>query len=129
MVIKELGIWSIDSDEAYRYRGRLCVPNESQCRMDILDEAHKSRIIVHPGGTKMCKDLKRNFWWEGIKRVVATYVSKCLTYQQVKAEHQKPLGLLQPLPVSQWKWEYIYIWISWLDCQDLNKITMQYRLL
>ena len=64
-------------------------------------------MTVHPGGTKMYKDLKRNFWWEGMKREIATYVSQCLTFQQVKAEYQKPPGLLQPLPVPQWKWEHI----------------------
>ena len=55
----------------------------------------------------MYKDLKRNFWWEGMKRDIAEYVSKCITYQQVKAEHQKPSGLLQPLPIPEWKWEHI----------------------
>ena len=76
-------------------------------RKDILDEAHKSRLTVHPGGTKMYRDLKQNFWWEGMKREVAEYVSKCLICQQVKVEHQRPLGLLQPLPIPQWKWEHI----------------------
>ena len=61
MVIKEPEVWSIDADGACRYRGILCVPNERQLRMDILDEAHKSRMIVHPRGSKMYKDLKRNF--------------------------------------------------------------------
>ena len=55
----------------------------------------------------MYKDLKRNFWWEGMKKDVAVYVSKCLTCQQVKAEHQKPSYLLQPLPVPEWKWDHI----------------------
>ena len=94
-------VWSVDVDRACRCRGRLCVPDERQLKMDILDEAHKSWMTIHLGGTKMYKDLKRNFWWEGMKRDIATYVSQCLTCQQVKAEHQKPHGLLQPLPVPQ----------------------------
>ena len=61
MVIKELEVWSVDADGVCRCKGRLCVPYEGQLRLDILDEAHKSRMIVHPGGTKMYKDLKRNF--------------------------------------------------------------------
>ena len=101
MVVKEPEVWNIDADRAYRCRGRLCVLNEGQLRMDILDEAHKSRMTVHLGGTKMYKDLKRNFWWKGMKREIVAYVSQCLTYQQVKAEHQKQPGLLQPLPVPQ----------------------------
>ena len=52
----------------------------------------------------MYKDLKRHFWWEGMKREVAVHVSKCLTCQQVKAKHQ---SLLQTLPIPQWKWEHI----------------------
>ena len=68
---------------------------------DILEEADKSKLTIHPGGTKMYKDLKRNFWWEGMKRDVAAHVSQCFTCQQVKAEHQRPSGLLQPLPVPE----------------------------
>ena len=42
-----------------------------------------------------------------MKREVAEYVPKCFTCQQVKVEHQKPSGLLQPLPIPEWKWEHI----------------------
>ena len=67
MATKELEIWSIDLDRVCRCRGRLCVLDEDQLRNNILDEAQKSWMIVHLGGTKMYKDLKRNFWWEGMK--------------------------------------------------------------
>ena len=79
--------WSIGPDGALKSRVRLCVPDIGTLRKDILEEAHKSRMTVHPGGTKMYKDFKRNFWWEGMKQDVAEYVSKCITCQQVKAEH------------------------------------------
>ena len=52
----------------------------------------------------MYQDLKKHYWWNGMKRGIAQFVSKCSTYQQVKAEHQRPGGLLQPLPVPEWKW-------------------------
>ena len=42
-----------------------------------------------------------------MKRDVTEYVSKCLTCQQVKAEHQVPTSLLNPLPIPQWKWDNI----------------------
>jgi len=42
-----------------------------------------------------------------MKRDIAEYVTRCLTCQQVKAEHQRPGGLLQPLPIPVWKWEHI----------------------
>ncbi|KAL0546096.1 hypothetical protein IC582_016001 [Cucumis melo] len=62
---------------------------------------------MHPGSTKMYQDLKRVYWWRNIKREVAEFVSKCLVRQQVKAPRQKPTGLLQPLSVSEWKWENV----------------------
>ncbi|WVZ76567.1 hypothetical protein U9M48_024532 [Paspalum notatum var. saurae] len=62
---------------------------------------------IHPGSTKMYYDLKERFWWPGMKRAVAEYVAVCDTCQRVKAEHQRPAGLLQPLKVPEWKWEEI----------------------
>ncbi|XP_075483694.1 uncharacterized protein LOC142523848 [Primulina tabacum] len=58
-------------------KGRLCVPECDNLRQEILSEAHKSKFSVHPGSTKMYRDLKSNFWWNGMKRDVAEFVSKC----------------------------------------------------
>jgi len=101
--------WTIGADGGLRLNNRLAVPHDPQLRREILDEAHRSRYTVHPGSTKMYKDLKRNFWWKNMRKDIANYVSRCFTCQQVKAEHQKPVGLLQPLPVPMWKWSEISI--------------------
>ena len=55
----------------------------------------------------MYHDLKEHYWWAGLKRDVVEFVGRCLTCQQVKAEHQKPAGLLQPLDIPEWKWEHV----------------------
>ncbi|KAK6160770.1 hypothetical protein DH2020_004151 [Rehmannia glutinosa] len=55
----------------------------------------------------MYKDLKRSYWWVNMKNQVAEFVARCLTCQQVKAEHQRPSRLLQPLRIPEWKWEHI----------------------
>ncbi|GJT65018.1 putative reverse transcriptase domain-containing protein [Tanacetum coccineum] len=60
-----------------------------------MDEAHKSKCSVHPGADKMYYDLRDRYWWPGMKKDIAEYVSKCLTCLKVKAEHQRPSGLLQ----------------------------------
>nr|GEY80666.1 putative reverse transcriptase domain-containing protein [Tanacetum cinerariifolium] len=73
----------------------------------IMDEAHTSRYSVHPGADKMYHDLRDLYWWPGMKRDIAEYVSKCLTCSKIKAEHQKPLGLLQEPEFLEWKWEKI----------------------
>nr|GFA71118.1 DNA/RNA polymerases superfamily protein [Tanacetum cinerariifolium] len=76
-------------------------------RTVIMDEAHKSRYFVHPGADKMYYDLQDMYWWPRMKRDIATYVSECLTYAKVKAEHQRPSGLLQQPEIPEWKWESI----------------------
>ena len=79
---------------------RICVP-KGDIRQEILAEAHNSVYSVHPGSTKMYRDLKQHFWWNGMKREVTQFVAKCLVCQQVKAEHRRPGGLLQPLPIPE----------------------------
>ena len=96
--------FSVDDNGLLRFRGRMCVASNDQLKQLILDEAHKSRYAMHPGGNKMFEDLKKCYWWNNMKREVAQYVQRCLVCQQVKAEHQKPGGLLQPLEIPLWKW-------------------------
>ncbi|GJS08830.1 reverse transcriptase domain-containing protein [Tanacetum coccineum] len=55
----------------------------------------------------MYKDMKQLYWWPNMKADIATYVSKGLTCLKVKAEHQKPSGLLVQLEIPQWKWDNI----------------------
>ncbi|GJY01357.1 putative reverse transcriptase domain-containing protein [Tanacetum coccineum] len=76
-------------------------------RIIIMDEAHKTRYSVHPRADKMYHDLRYMYWWPGMKRDIATYVSKCLTCSKVKAEHQRPSGLLQQPEIPEWKWDNI----------------------
>ncbi|GKB97393.1 putative reverse transcriptase domain-containing protein, partial [Tanacetum coccineum] len=73
----------------------------------IMDEAHKSRYSVHPRADKIYYDLRDMYWWPGMKKDIALYVSKCLTCSKIKAEHQKPSGLLQQPEIPKWKWERI----------------------
>ncbi|WVZ52463.1 hypothetical protein U9M48_003517 [Paspalum notatum var. saurae] len=89
------------------YKNRICVPDVDSIKKLILSEAHDTAYSIHPGSTKMYHDLKERFWWYGMKRAVAEYVAVCDTCQRVKAEHQRPAGLLQPLKIPEWKWEEI----------------------
>nr|GEV66941.1 putative reverse transcriptase domain, ribonuclease H-like domain, aspartic peptidase domain protein [Tanacetum cinerariifolium] len=75
----------------------------------ILHESHKSKYSIHPGFDKMYQDLKKLYWWPNIKAIIAEYVGKCLTCSRVKAECQKPSGLLVQPEIPTWKWEKIII--------------------
>ena len=96
----------IHADGSLRFRARLCMP-KGRVRQELLAEAHSSSYSIHPGGTKMYRDLRQHYWWHGMKREVTRFISRCLTCRQVKAEHQRTAGLLQPLPIPEWKWEKI----------------------
>ncbi|GKB83639.1 putative reverse transcriptase domain-containing protein [Tanacetum coccineum] len=95
------------SDGALYYLDRIWVPLKGDVRTLIMDEAYKSKYSVHPGADKMYYDLRDMYWWPGMKKDIAVYVSKCLTCLKVKAEHQRPSGLLQQPEIPEWKWERI----------------------
>ncbi|KAA0040652.1 pol protein [Cucumis melo var. makuwa] len=99
--------FSISADDGLMFEGRLCVPEDTAVKTELLTEAHSSPFTMHPGSTKMYQDLRSVYWWRGMKREVADFVSRCLVCQQVKAPRQHPAGLLQPLSVPGWKWESV----------------------
>jgi hypothetical protein len=89
------------------FKKRIYVPEIEHLRQLILRETHDSAYSIHSRSTKMYQDLKEKYWWYGLKRDVATQVALCDMCQRIKAEHQRPTGLLQPLKVPEWKWEEI----------------------
>ena len=99
--------FSVKEDGSLYFQNRLCVSDDKELKKKLLCEAHNTVYTMHPGGNKMYQDLKQHYWWKVMKRDVTEYVSKCLTCQQVKAEHKVPTGLLNPLQIPQWKWDNI----------------------
>jgi hypothetical protein len=101
--------FSEDSQGTLWLGRRICVPSLKYIKELILREAHDSVYSIHPGSTKMYKDLKTRYLWYGMKRDATEYVTLCNTCQRVKAQHQRPTELLQPLKIAEleWKWEEI----------------------
>ena len=97
----------IHVDGALMLRNRIYVPKVDDLRREILDEAHSAPYAMHPGSSKMYQMLKSHFWWPKMKKEVVEFVSKCMTCQQIKSEHQAPVGKLHPLSIPEWKWEKI----------------------
>ena len=106
---EQLDVWTLKAEGYLYHKGRLVDAKIPDLRESILIEAHESKFSVHPEGTKMYQDLKRQYWWEGMKMDVASFVAKCIVCQQVKVEHQRPSSLPQPLPIPEWKWDRITI--------------------
>nr|GEW19812.1 putative reverse transcriptase domain-containing protein [Tanacetum cinerariifolium] len=87
--------------------GKSWLPFYGDLRTVIMHESYKSKYFIHPGSDKMHQDMKKLYWWPNMKADIATYVRNCLTYVKVKAEHQRPSGLLVQPEIPQWKWDNI----------------------
>ncbi|GJU55536.1 putative reverse transcriptase domain-containing protein [Tanacetum coccineum] len=112
-----------------RADGTLClngiswIPCFGDLRSLIMHESHKSKYSIHPGSNKMYQDLKKLYWRPNMKAEIAIYVSKCLTCAKVKAECQKPSGLLVQPVILVWKWEDITMDF---ETDSMEKLTRQY---
>jgi hypothetical protein len=88
---------------------RLVIPQDRDLRKEILDEAHLSKFTIHPGSTKMYRDLRGNFWWSNMKGEIAEYVFGCNTCQRIKASHLKTAGQMEPLSINAWISSSVYL--------------------
>ena len=95
--------FSITQESVLTMKGKVCVPDVEDLRKLIMEEAHCSTYAMHSGSTKMYRTTKENYWWSGMKKDVADFVSRCLVCQQIKVEHQKPPRTLHPLWEHKWK--------------------------
>ena len=73
-------VFSRGREGALRYQGRLRVPYVDGLRERILDEAHNSSYSIHPGSTKLYRDLREVYWWGGMKRDIAKFISRFHNY-------------------------------------------------
>jgi hypothetical protein len=96
---------------------RLVIPQDRDIKKKNLDEAHLSKFTIHPGSTKMYRNLRENFWWSNMKGEIAEYVSGCDTCQRIKASHLKTAGQMQPLFIPARKWDNIsMVMRTWKPC-------------
>ena len=86
---------------------RLYVPEIPELRTQLLREAHDARIAGHLGAAKTLEVLSRTYWWPKMSKTVHEYVHTCDGCQRNKARNQRPLGLLQPLPIPSTNWETV----------------------
>jgi hypothetical protein len=99
--------YKLENDEILRYRGIIYVPNSRELKNLILGEMHNVPYVGHPGYQKTIATVKSQYYWSCMKKEVVDFIAKCLACQKVKAEHRHPTGLLQPLPIPEWKWEVV----------------------
>ncbi|GJR95623.1 putative reverse transcriptase domain-containing protein [Tanacetum coccineum] len=99
--------FEVRPDRTHCIKNQSWLPHFGDLRDLIMHESHKSKYSIHPGSDKMYQDLKKLYWQPNMKAIIAEYVGKCLTCSRVKAECQKPSGLLVQPNIPTWKWERI----------------------
>jgi hypothetical protein len=88
-------------------KNKIFVPNVQDLKRMILHEMHNVPYAGHPGYQKIVATIKSHYFWLGMKREIVEYITRCMECQKVKAENRHPTGLLQPLPIPEWKWEVV----------------------
>ena len=96
-------VFSQGGDGVLRYQGRLCVPDMGKLRQHILVEVHTYIFSIHPSSSKIYRDLRVVYWWNGMKRNITNFVSKCPNCQQIKVEHKKSGRMTQEINISTYK--------------------------
>lgn len=67
----------------------------------------RRHIDIHSGNTKIYRNLHEHYWCNDMKREVVQFVSRCSTFNELKVNINRPAAMLQPVPIPEWKWEYI----------------------
>ena len=83
------------------------IPSDLELRKQMLDELHQVPYSMHPIYQKVVTTAQKSYFWLGMKKDVVDYIIQFQKCQQVKAKHQHLVGLLQRLPILEWKWETI----------------------
>ena len=66
----------ITQDGMLTMKGRVYVSDVEGLRRLIMEEAHYSAYDMDLGSTKMYRTIKENYWWFGMRRDIATFVSR-----------------------------------------------------
>jgi hypothetical protein len=100
-------VYKIRHGLLYRPDDRLRIPKDDSIKGTLLFEAHDSILCGHVGVNKTARMVGQLFDWPNLRQDVRQYVSTCVGCQANKASNQKPIGLMQPLPIPTRRWETV----------------------
>jgi hypothetical protein len=100
-----VGPWVL-RDGLLFFKERIYVAPESTLQQDIIAQFHDSS---HEGFLKTFHRIRANFYWQGMRDSIKTFIRECSVCQQHKVEQLSPIGLLQPLPIPNKVWDDIFM--------------------
>jgi hypothetical protein len=104
---QKVDIYKLETNGIFMYKNKIYVPNFQDLKLAILHEMHNVTYARYPGYQKTMAAVKSHYFWPGMKKYIVEYITRWMECQKVKVEHRHPAGLLQPLPIPEWKWEVV----------------------
>jgi hypothetical protein len=99
--------YKLETDGTLLYKNKIYVLDSQELKITILKEMHNVPYAGHPRYQKTVAAVKSHYFWPDMKKEISEYITRCMECQKFKAEHRHPSGLLQPLPIPEWKWEVV----------------------
>eukprot|EP00253_Pinus_taeda_P029813 PITA_29813 len=101
--------YRLTEDGLIRFKVRIYVPNSDEMKTLIMKEFHVKPYSGHLGyqRTLTVTAIKKSYYWTNLKKEVVDFVARCIECQQVKVKCKHLTGLLQCIPIREWKWEVI----------------------
>jgi hypothetical protein len=104
---QQVEMYKLGADGIIMYKNITYVPNVQDLKLAILHKMHNVPYVGHRGYHKTVAVVKSHYFWPGMKKEIVEYITRCMECQKVKVEHRHLAGLLQPLPIPEWKWEVV----------------------
>lgn len=99
--------YHLTTDGLVRLRDKIYVSYDNKLKKLMFREFHVKPYLGHPGYQKMLTIVNKFYYWPNLKKEVAEFMATCLDFQQVKSQCKHPGGLLHPILIPEWKWEFI----------------------
>jgi hypothetical protein len=99
--------YKLGVDGMLLHKKKKIIPNVQDLKRIILHEINNAPYAGHLGYQKTITSVKSQYFWPGMKREIVEYIARCMECQKVKIEHRDPTRVLQPFPISKWKWEVV----------------------
>src|SRR5258705_4182393 len=130
--LKALDVGELCSDEwtcaegVVLYRGKVYVPDNPQLRHDLVHAHHSATVAGHPGRWKTLELVSWNYWWPGLSRYVAKFVTGCDACNWTKTFPTQKVGKLIPNKVPDRHWQVISVDMigELLDSKGYNAVLV-----